>query len=419
MRNLRLVFFESKLNRYSVNTLLGAIETYEELECLPIYFVQSAEEAVSLINSFPKTALTVLNFSFFTPQLWDVEKAVKKIKKEVKRELILTAGDPHPSGDPIGTFNMGFDRIFVGEGEVFFPSFLVSLMENKEYQVSSNVCVNLNAFPPFSVRFRRFNPIEITRGCPFGCAFCQTPRIFGRRVRHRSVDVIVSHVETMVKHGLKDIRFVTPNALFYGSENGVKLNLKAVEALLSSVKKVKGVRKVFFGSFPSEVRPEHVTEESIELIKQYADNDNLVIGAQSGSDRILKLCNRSHTVEDVYKAVEITVKRGFKAKVDFIFGFPDETKEDVKQTIGFMEELTKLGAVIHAHFLMPLPQTPFVREKPKPLDKRVLRLINKLTGKGLLFGNWREQEHLAMKIYDYFRRQFDNISITSLGGEIF
>jgi B12-binding domain/radical SAM domain protein len=216
----------------------------------------------------------------------------------------------------------------------------------------------------------------------------------------------------MIKHGLKDIRFITPNALSYGSEDGIKLNLKAVEELLSSVKKIKGVRRVFFGSFPSEVRPEHVTEESVELIKRYADNDNLVIGAQSGSDRILKLCGRKHTVEDVYRAVKIAVKNGFKAKVDFIFGFPDETEDDIKQTINFMEELTKLGASIHAHFFMPLPKTPFAAKKPKPVDLKLLRVINKLTGKGLLFGNWKQQEQLAFKIYDYLHGQFDNISTT-------
>jgi len=43
-------------------------------------------------------------------------------------------------------------------------------------------------------------------------------------------------------------------------------------------------------------------------VKQFADNDNLVIGCQSGSERMLELCKRGHTVLDVYRAVDICVK---------------------------------------------------------------------------------------------------------------
>ena len=47
-------------------------------------------------------------------------------------------------------------------------------------------------------------------------------------------------------------------------------------------------KKIFFGTFPSEVRPEFVTDESAELVRKYCANDSLSLGAQSGSDRILK-----------------------------------------------------------------------------------------------------------------------------------
>jgi len=398
------VFYENRINRYSINALLGAIETVGLSE-VKTFVVSSSEEAISLLNSFPEDGKTVLNFSFFTTQVWEVRKTLKNIKGNLNKKVIFTAGGPHPSGVPKDALKMGFDFVFEGEGELSFTSFLFHLLKGGEPDsfVPPKAGVNLNAFIPFSFKHRRFNPIEITRGCPFGCSFCQTPRIFGRKVRHRNVDAVVSLVERMVSFGLKDIRFVTPNALSYGSLDGVKVNLKEVEKLLSSVRKVKGVRKVFFGSFPSEVRPEHFTEEAAELIRAYADNDNVVIGAQSGSDRILKLCRRQHTVNDVYRAVEVAVKYGFTPKVDFIFGFPDETEEDIKETIGFMRELVKMGAVIHAHSFMPLPKTPFALKKPRKVDGKILKLLNSLLGKGLVFGNWREQERLGAKIYNYLK----------------
>ncbi|MCD6548125.1 MAG: TIGR04013 family B12-binding domain/radical SAM domain-containing protein, partial [Thermodesulfobacterium sp.] len=365
----------------------------------------------------------IIAFSFFTTQLWDIAETINTIQKifsSKRNNLILIAGGPHPTGDIKGSLNLGFDFVFVGEAEKSFPQFLKVLQNSRDFfQIKGLAYLNenneliytgrpekidLNSYPPFSLKLNRINPIEITRGCPFGCYYCQTPRIFGKKVRHRSVEIVLKYVEFLLKRGIRDFRFITPNAFSYGSPDGKTLNLSELENFLKSLHKLVKLKggRIFFGSFPSEVRPEHVTEETIALIKKYADNDNLVIGAQSGSDRILNLCKRGHTIEDVYRAVRLTVKAGLKAKVDFIFGLPGETKEDIKETIKAMEDLTKMGAIIHAHTFMPLPQTPFAKKKPGKVDPEVLKTINKLLGKGLLFGDWKAQEKLAEKIYKYF-----------------
>jgi len=161
--------------------------------------------------------------------------------------------------------------------------------------------------------------------------------------------------------------------------------------------------RIFIGSFPSEVRPEHVTEETIELILKYGDNDNLIIGAQSGSQRILDLCHRGHTVEDVYRAVELTLKAGLKANVDFIFGLPGETEEDIRLTIKVMSDLVKMGARIHVHTFMPLPQTPFAKAPAGRINKSIQKIIRELTPKGIVYGDWREQERIAKKIAKYLK----------------
>ncbi len=421
-----LSIFDLKENRYSINALLSALEKENLIEEIPIYFFKDESALLKgieeLLEKFKKI---ILAFSFFTTQLWDIKENIKTIQKifSSRREnLILIAGGPHPTGDIKGVLNWGFDFVFTGEAEKSFPEFIKALKfhgnfsqikglaylnENKELiYTGKSEKIDLNFYPPFSLKLNRINPIEITRGCSFGCYFCQTPRIFGKKIRHRNVENILKYVELLLERGIKDFRFITPNAFSYGSSDGKTLNLEALETLLKELYQLvtpKGGR-IFFGSFPSEVRPEHVTEETVNFIKKYANNDNLVIGAQSGSDRILKLCKRGHTVEDIYRAVKITTKAGLKAKVDFIFGLPKETKEDIKETIKVIEDLTKMGAIIHAHTFMPLPQTPFVKKKPGKIDLDLLKIMNKLLGKGLLFGDWKIQEELAEKIYRYFQR---------------
>jgi B12-binding domain/radical SAM domain protein len=191
---------------------------------------------------------------------------------------------------------------------------------------------------------------------------------------------------------LMGIRFISPDAFAYGSD-GRGLALDKVAALLKGTRAILGEKgQIFFGTFPSEVRPDHVTRETIELTRRYATNKRLVIGAQSGSARMLKVIRRGHTVEDIYRAAELAAAYGFSADVDFIFGLPGETEKDAELTLKVIEDLVALGARIHAHTFMPLPQTPFAGEIPVPLSARTEKFLRTLCSRGRAFGQWEKQK---------------------------
>ena len=71
--------------------------------------------------------------------------------------------------------------------------------------------------------------------------------------------------------------------------------------------KEKNRKRIFFGTFPSEVRPESVKEETLRITQELGDNDNLTMGAQSGSPKILASIRRGHTVEQVFDAVDLAL----------------------------------------------------------------------------------------------------------------
>ncbi|MHA1822683.1 MAG: TIGR04013 family B12-binding domain/radical SAM domain-containing protein [Promethearchaeota archaeon] len=280
----------------------------------------------------------------------------------------------------------------------------MALLDNEYniYFTGKRESIDLDQYPPLPQKNVKFGAIEITRGCPYKCYFCQTSYIFGTTPRHRSIDSICKVIEFMKKHNKNDIRFITPNAFSYGSIDGKSLNLPKLEELLVKIKAIlppKG--KIFLGSFPSEVRPEHVTKDTLGLVLRYAANDNLVLGAQSGSQKMLDACNRGHNTEDVYNAVKLTINSGLKANVDFIFGLPNENDEDVELTFSFMKKLTDIGARIHAHAFMPLPKTPFAKMPVKLFTPAFKKQIDLLNRRGILYGDWKKQEKLALKIADY------------------
>ncbi|MFW9950607.1 MAG: TIGR04013 family B12-binding domain/radical SAM domain-containing protein, partial [Candidatus Thorarchaeota archaeon] len=268
------------------------------------------------------------------------------------------------------------------------------------YYTGKRVAVNLDDYPPLPIKHVKFGSIEITRGCPYVCYFCQTPYILGTAPRHRSIDSICKAVEFMAnKFNKRDIRFISPNAFSYGSFDGKTLNIPKLTELVVRVKRIiEPDGRLFLGSFPSEVRPEHVIKETLELVKTYGSNDNIVIGAQSGSQRILDLCNRGHSVADIFKAVQLTLEFDLKAIVDFIFGFPFQEDEDIDISVNVIKELTNMGAKIHTHSFLPLPQTVFKSLNVKKISKKVRKTLHELNVRGLAFGEWKKQEDLAFKI---------------------
>jgi B12-binding domain/radical SAM domain protein len=218
------------------------------------------------------------------------------------------------------------------------------------------------------------------------------------------MDTIARYAGVIRQRGLRDVRVVTPNAFSYGSTDGRTLNLPALEGLLVTLRKTLGDEgRLYFGSFPSEVRPEHVNPATVELVTRYASNDNLVIGAQSGSDRVLKHCGRGHGVAEVFSAVSHTLAAGLRAQVDFIFGLPGETREDLNATIDVIRQLAAMGALIHAHTFVPLPQTRFAQSPPGRIHGRLREVIRELVRNGHLHGVWHRQERDADRISRYLR----------------
>ncbi|MFH1127764.1 MAG: TIGR04013 family B12-binding domain/radical SAM domain-containing protein, partial [archaeon] len=371
-QNIALALYYNQPNRNSFNALIGAIGTDARFKDLDIFFLDNEKELISKISGIENThEKTIIAISFLTTQLWETKKLISRLKKKLNTRPLYIAGGPHPTGDPKGTLSLGFDIAIIGEGEETFIELLKNIDSGSDYTTMKGIAyadnegthhinakrppIDLDRYPSFAARHNRFGPIEITRGCPFACYFCETPRIFGSTIRHRSIENICTHARTMIDCNRYDIRLISPNAFSYGSKDGRKLNIKKLKDLLKRIKDtIKPKGRLYIGSFPSEVRPEHVTEETIALVKKYADNDNIIIGAESGSQKLLDLCHRGHTVEDIYRAVDLTTKAGLKANVDFIFGLPEESVEDIKDTIKVMNDLISKGAKIHAHAFIPL-----------------------------------------------------------------
>ena len=332
----------------------------------------------------------IMLYSFATAQAEEIYGEVSRAR-EAKVEAIYIAGGPHPSAMPEEVLDH-FDFVVIGEGEETLPELIETIENGRDpacvlgiaYKRSGVVRftekrppVDLDKYPPFA---KILAPIEISRGCPWGCTYCQTPRLFGTCMRHRSIPIIAEFAR---RH--KDIRFTSPNSLAYGSD-GRKPRLEKVELLLKALAEQK--KPIYFGTFPSEVRPEFVSREALALIAKYCANKSISLGGQSGSPAVLRSIGRGHSRCEIEEACELALEHGLTPQVDLIFGLPMETAEDQQMTLDLVRWIEGKGGKVRAHRFMPLPGTPLAGTRPASLSEDAEAILGRMALKGRLTGTW-------------------------------
>jgi B12-binding domain/radical SAM domain protein len=391
----------------ALNVVTAALESDARTAGLDVRFAKNELEMIDQLRSAPEAAPRVALWSFYSLDFARTAAELARVR-EATRELgvLHVAGGVHATAEPRQTLEAGFDLVAVGEGEATVVEIVGAVSAARDPKALVGTAhldggrlvthgpgprSALDAFPPFNVRFRKWNAVEITRGCVYACSFCQTPYVFKARFRHRSVENVRRHVQAMARDGVGYVRFLTPTALSYGSD-GEQPNLAAVDALLAAVREAIGPRgKIYFGTFPSEIRPEHVTRESLAVLARWVDNRSIIVGAQSGSDRVLRASRRGHDVGAVVRAVEVAVQMGFRPDVDLLLGLPGETREDRDASLRLAEKLVGMGARIHSHAFLPLPGTPLRDAVPETIEPDVAREMGRLEARGQMWGQWRRQ----------------------------
>lgn len=157
------------------------------------------------------------------------------------------------------------------------------------------------------------------RGCPHDCVFCNQRKITGLDTDIQNEDIIniiEEHLKTMKTDSLKEIAF------FGGSFTGLDINLQS--SFLKIAKKYKDVGKI--DKIRLSTRPDYIDEKILKNLKYYGV-DIIELGVQSMDDEVLKASNRGHTVDDVYRAVELIKKYKFNLGLQMMVGLVKDTYE--------------------------------------------------------------------------------------------
>ena len=414
---LALVLSDRRTAKVAWNVLLGALETDPETAQVPVDLATRPERVAAAARArLERGERVLIGWSGYSPERGRLVAELARVRALLPGlgGALHLLGGVHASAEPEQALLDGWDLVVAGEGEAAFVELVRALLRGDDPATVRGVWrreadgsirpggrtepVDLEAWPPFAPVRGRHGPIEITRGCIYACGFCQTPFLQRARFRHRSLEDVARWVRHLAAIGFRDYRFVSPTSLSWGAD-GPEPRLDRLDALLSTVRGIVGpAARVFYGTFPSEVRPEHVTPEALEVLARWVDNRSLIIGGQSGSERVLARTHRGHGVAVIERAVSVALAAGFVPHVDFIFGLPGEEDEDRRASLELLRALAGRGARVHAHTFMPLPGTPLRDAPPGEVPGWLREELDRVAAHGALYGQWKGQAELAREL---------------------
>ena len=178
--------------------------------------------------------------------------------------------------------------------------------------------------------------LTIQEGCDKFCAFCVVPYTRGAELS-RPVEKVTSEVRSLVDKGVKEITLLGQNVNAYhgAGQDGAQFTLAK---LIWKLEKINGLERIRYTT-------SHPNDMSDDLIDAHRDCQKLMpylhLPVQSGSNKILKRMNRSHTAETYLDLISRIRKARPDILIsgDFIVGFPEETDDDFEDTLELIRQV--------------------------------------------------------------------------------
>ncbi len=181
--------------------------------------------------------------------------------------------------------------------------------------------------------------MNVVRGCPYNCAYCETKKLWGSRVRAFSPSRVLAEINDLAqRYGSKGVYFVGDN---------FTINKKRTAQLCNLIKKENLDIKWVCDS--------RVDQVSRELLREMKDAGCRTIwfGVESGSPPILEKLNKQITTEQITHAFKLCKEQGIQIACSFLLGIPGETIKDMEATFKFARKLDPDWCQFNTYIAVP------------------------------------------------------------------
>lgn len=359
---------------------LGLLYLAAQLNDKDVKVIDAASEELTIQDAVSRIISEkpdILGFTAYTVRLYALKTICEKVKDIFKGDIRIVVGGNHTSIYPFETMQYkGIDYLLRGECDYTFTQLIRAIERGEDENDLSRInglvyhdktsqikAVNFSESDfslddiPFPRRdlvdhslystlaqdTSRLTTMVSSRGCPFKCNFCDVQH---KRIRFRSPDNIIAEIEAIVKSGINEIAFF---------DDCFNLDRNRIIALCSLI-----IKKKLNIKWCCRLRVYPFDEEMAVLMKAAGCN-RLHFGVESVNNDILKYTKKGITFEQTKKALGISKKLGITNLIFLIFGFPQETEQDlIKAQEIILKELRP--DFIYPNVLFPLPGSEFYYE---------------------------------------------------------
>lgn len=294
----------------------------------------------------------------------------ERIKRVAPEKYVVFGGQQSDlcAEDTLLSFSC-VDYICRGEGETTVVPFFKSLLnDNPDLTVPGLAFVKdgnlvINKRPPLLEDFdsvpmidykmlidmgysieKKAVAVDVGRGCPFNCTYCSTKKFWNRYYRVKSPKLIVAEM-LHLHHEFGVDTFSFEHDMF-------TMNRKTVKEVCKQITELPF--QAFWGC---SARLDCIDEELIDIMAD-AGLKSIYIGIETGSPRMQKIINKHLDLTRALPLIRYISSKGILTNVSFIYGFPEESPEDLSQTMELWLELSKVEKVsLQAHLLAFFPGT--------------------------------------------------------------
>ena len=376
-----------------------------------VMFANGAEDILPVIEKFQPDILVLFDdgFNYLTKMcLTNMREAAFKMSKLAKERGCTVMVSSSDSTDHYEKYiDEGADFILIGEAEITLLELVNALQENKRdtsaipgIAFNQNDCIIKTATRPVLKDLDRlplpaWDLVDIqpyrqswlnhagyfsmnmgtTRGCPFKCNWCAKP-IYGNRYNSRSPLNVVQELK-MLK-----AKFQFDHIWFCDDIFGLKPGWVNEFADLIEKENLRFKFKI-------QARADLLLQENYICDLARAGCDNIWMGAESGSQKILDAMDKGTTVEQIHESTKLIRKYGMNPSFFIQFGYIGETKEDIKKTIKMINQLLPYEIGISVSY--PLPGTGFYEKVKSDLKEKA---------------NWTDSDELALMFRNTYQPAF-------------
>ena len=209
--------------------------------------------------------------------------------------------------------------------------------------------------------------LTVQEGCDKFCHFCVVPFTRGPEYS-RPFDQIINEAKNLADQGTKELILLGQNVNAYNNDG------KKLSHLILEIEKINQIKRIRY----TTSHPKDMTDDLVDVYKNTEKLMPLVhLPVQSGSNKVLNLMNRKHTIKEYLNIFEKLKKinKSIEFSSDFIIGYPGEKTKDFNETLDLIREIQFINS--YSYIFSPRPGT--VAENLKLIDKKIsLKRLEKI-----------------------------------------